>query len=75
MTALQSSSLTDQEIQSIETLYRAFNDRNPDLLDEVFTADWEDIPLAPGPGPWPRRIEKAVADVRASLPRPQGRHS
>ena len=44
-------SLTDTERKSIETLYRAFSDKNPDLLDEAVTLDWKDIPLAPGQGP------------------------
>ncbi len=43
--------LTREEVNSIETLYRAFTDKNPDLLDEALAADWQDIPLAAGQGP------------------------
>ena len=32
-TTSQSSTLTEKELQSIETFYRAFTDHNPDLLD------------------------------------------
>ena len=39
--------LTAEEQLAVETLYRAFNEGNPDLLDEAVTADWQDIPLAP----------------------------
>jgi len=44
----QFSTLTPQEIQTIENLYRAFDDKNPDLLDDVLTPDWKDIPLVLG---------------------------
>ncbi|MGB9098012.1 ester cyclase [Erwinia sp.] len=39
------------ERTAVETLYRAFNEKNPDLLDRVVSDDWQDIPLAPGQGP------------------------
>lgn len=45
---IQTSSLTVAQKQSLETFYRAFNDKNPNLLDEAVTPDWQDIPLAPG---------------------------
>ena len=38
------------ERQAVETLYRAFSDQNPDLVDKAVTPDWKDIPLAPGQG-------------------------
>ncbi len=47
-TTAQFSSLSEQEVQTIEKLYRAFDDKNPDLLDEVLVPDWQDIPLVPG---------------------------
>ena len=46
------------ERQAVETLYRAFSENNPDLVDSVLATDWDDIPLAPGqhdPDPWPSR--------------------
>ena len=42
------------ERHAVETLYRAFSDQNPDLVDTVVTPDWKDIPLAPGQGPGPQ---------------------
>ena len=39
---------------AVETLYRAFSEQRPDLVDHVLAPDWEDIPLAPArgrPGP------------------------
>jgi len=55
----------------VETLYRAFGEGNPDLVDEVLAPDWDDIPLAPGQGPGPagikpiiRSLSHAFADLR-----------
>ena len=41
------------ERHAVETLYRAFSDQNPDLVDQAVVPDWKDIPLAPGQGPGP----------------------
>ncbi len=62
-TASQSSTLTEKELQSIETFYRAFTDHNPDLLDEVCTPDWQDIPLAPGQGPGPDGLKDQITSI------------
>lgn len=32
----------------IDTFYRTFNTQNLDLLDQIVTADWENVPLFPG---------------------------
>ncbi len=48
---IQTSALTVAQKQSLETFYRAFNDKNPSLLDAAVTLDWQDIPLAPGQSP------------------------
>jgi len=60
--------LTAQEIKSIETLYRAFTEKDPDLLDEACTLDWQDIPLAPGQGPGPDGLKKLMPVLFAALP-------
>ncbi len=67
-------SLTDTERKAIETLYRAFSDKNPDLLDEAVTPDWEDIPPAPGQGPGPdgfkpmvRAFCEAFPDIKVTI--------
>ncbi len=54
---IQTSSLTVPQKQSLETFYRAFNDKNPSLLDEAVTPDWQDIPLAPGQGLGPEGMK------------------
>lgn len=43
--------LTEAELHAVQTFYRAFSEGNPKLLDEAVTADWQDIPLAPGQSP------------------------
>jgi predicted ester cyclase len=50
MATIQTSALTVAQRQSLDTFYRAFSDKNPNLLDEAVTPDWQDIPLAPGQG-------------------------
>ncbi len=54
------STLSVDEIKSIENLYRAFTDKNPDLLDEACTPDWQDIPLLPGQGPGPQGLKDLI---------------
>ncbi len=60
--------LSPQEIRSIETLYRAFTEKNPDLLDEACTPDWQDIPLLPGQGPGPDGLKKLIPMFLAAFP-------
>ncbi len=36
------------EREALLTLYRAFSERRPELVDDAVTQDWEDIPNAPG---------------------------
>lgn len=47
---IQTSALTMAQKRSLETFYRAFSDKNPSILDEAVTSDWQDIPLVPGQG-------------------------
>lgn len=54
--------------QTLETLYRAFSDQQPDLLDAVCTADWQDIPLAPGQGPGPDGLKPLIRAFAAAFP-------
>ena len=62
-TALQSSMLSEQELYSIQTFYRAFTDHNPDLLDQVCAPNWQDIPLAPGQGSGPNGLKGQITSV------------
>ncbi len=56
------------ERAAVETLYRAFNDKNPDLVDAVLAPDWDDIPLAPGQEPGPEGIKSIIRSVVAAFP-------
>ena len=56
------------ERHAIELLYRAFSDKNPDLVDLAVTADWDDIPLAPGQGPGPDGLKPIIRNVIDALP-------
>jgi predicted ester cyclase len=53
---------------AIELLYRAFSDHDPDLMDLAVTADWDDIPLAPGQGPGPEGLKPIICSVVEALP-------
>jgi predicted ester cyclase len=53
---------------AVETLYRAFNDKNPDLVDAVLAPDWDDIPLAPGQQPGPAGIKAIIREFVAAFP-------
>src|SRR5258708_15243663 len=62
------------ERHAVETLYRAFSDQNPDLVDQAAVPDCKDIPFAPGQGPGPqgfnpilRSLIAAVPDVRITI--------
>ncbi|MBS0881541.1 ester cyclase [Pantoea sp. JGM49] len=56
------------ERTAVENLYRAFSDKNPDLLDLAVTPDWDDIPLAPGQGPGPEGFKPLLAVFIAAFP-------
>ncbi|WNG14848.1 ester cyclase [Cystobacter fuscus] len=64
----QVTGLTATEQRAIETLYRAFSEKNPDLLDEAVTRDWKDIPLAPGQGPGPEGLKPIIRGFIAAFP-------
>ncbi|MFK0335112.1 VOC family protein [Rhizobium sp. NPDC090275] len=46
-TEIYSSGISEADLQMLKTFYRAFAGQ-PALLDDCVTADWQDIPLAPG---------------------------
>lgn len=56
------------ERQTVETLYRAFSDKNPDLVDAILAPDWEDIPLAPGQGVGPEGIKPIIRSLGEAFP-------
>lgn len=53
---------------AVETLYRAFSEQNPDLVDAVLAPGWEDIPLAPGQVTGPAGIKPIIRSVTAAFP-------
>ena len=62
------SGLTAEERLALETLYRAFNEGNPDLLDEAIAADWQDIPLAPHQQPGREGAKPLIREIVAAFP-------
>ena len=43
--------LSDRDRAAVETLYRAFSEHDPALLEAAVADDWQDLPLAPGQSP------------------------
>ncbi|HDR9042989.1 TPA: ester cyclase [Burkholderia vietnamiensis] len=70
MTAIDSQLSERLRIErvAVETLYRAFSDNDPDLVDTVLAPDWEDIPLAPGQGPGPAGIKPIIRSFAQAFP-------
>lgn len=56
------------ERRAVETMYRAFSEKNPDLMDVAVTSDWDDIPLAPGQGPGPGGLKPIIRSVIEAMP-------
>ncbi|UZD94766.1 ester cyclase [Pseudomonas corrugata] len=56
------------ERRAVETFYRAFSDQQPDLVDEVLTRDWDDIPLAPGQLPGPEGVKAIIRSFVQAFP-------
>ena len=63
----QRSRRADAQQAAIETLYRAFNTGEPDLLDHVLTDDWQDFPLAPGQKPGRDGVKPMIEAFRAAF--------
>ncbi len=56
------------ERTAVETLYRAFSDKDPDLVDTVLASDWDDILLAPGQEPGPNGIKAIIRSFVQAFP-------
>jgi len=63
-----SGTLTEDDRVAVETLYRAFSEHDPDLLDEAVTTDWQDIPLAPGQEPGRDGMKPLIRGFSAAFP-------
>ena len=59
--------LSAADFAAIGTFYRAFSGR-PDLLDEVLTPAWKDIPLAPGQAPGREGMKPLIRGFNAAFP-------
>ncbi|MCE3604994.1 ester cyclase [Massilia sp. P8910] len=53
---------------AVETLYRAFSEQNPNLVDSVLAPTWEDLPLAPGQELGPAGIKPIILMVASAFP-------
>jgi predicted ester cyclase len=62
-----SSDPSGQIRATLNTFYRAFAGE-PDLLDQVVTPDWQDIPLAPGQGAGPEGIKPMIRAFKQAIP-------
>jgi steroid delta-isomerase-like uncharacterized protein len=67
-THTQAFGLTEEERRAVETLYRAFSEHNPDLLDEAVTLDWQDIPLAPHQAPGREGMKPLIRGFSEAFP-------
>ena len=52
--------LTAQEVESIQTLYRAFTEKNSSLVDLACAPEWQDIPPAPGQAAGPDGLKELM---------------
>lgn len=69
MTSLtQTSERLRVERQAVETFYRAFSEKNPDLVDDVLSPTWDDIPLAPGQAAGPEGVKPIIRSVAQAFP-------
>jgi predicted ester cyclase len=63
-----SGGLADSDRAAIETLYRAFSEHDPDLLDEALAEAWQDIPLAPGQAAGREGMKPLIRAFSAAFP-------
>ena len=64
----QFSATFPEEARAVETMYQAFTDKKPDLLDEACTPDWQDIPLMPGQAPGPAGLKQLMPGFWQAFP-------
>jgi len=59
--------LSTQDRATVDLFYRAFAGEL-ELLDQVVTPDWQDIPLAPGQAPGPEGIKPMIVGLKQAIP-------
>lgn len=60
--------LTISEIESIKTFYALWGNKQPELLDEVCTPDWKDIPLTPNQADGPKGLKDIIVGFTTDFP-------
>ena len=60
--------LTTAERQAIETFYAAWQAKKPELLSQVCTPDWQDIPRGPGQVPGPEGLGHILQKFTTAFP-------
>lgn len=60
--------LTKTEIEAIKKFYSAWKKQKPELLDEVCTPDWKDIPLAPNQEDNPKGLQQIMKQFFTLFP-------
>jgi steroid delta-isomerase-like uncharacterized protein len=65
---LISGTLDDRDRLAVETLYRAFSEQDPGLLDHARADDWQDIPLPPGQGPGREAMKPMIGAFGSAFP-------
>ena len=60
--------INDADRQIVLTLYRAFSENRPELMDVVATPDWQDIPLAPGQQQGRDGIKPLIGAFKTAFP-------
>jgi len=62
------AALAAAERYAIETFYGAWKQQRPDLLEEVCTPDWQDIPLGPGQALGPQGLGAIIRQFTTAFP-------
>ncbi|PKV50648.1 putative ester cyclase [Aquimarina sp. MAR_2010_214] len=60
--------ITKEEIEAIKLFYDAWKKKQPELLDEVCTPNWQDIPLAPGQKEGPIGLQEIMKKLIETFP-------
>ena len=60
--------LTNEDRLAVETLYRAFSQNEPKLLNRAVIPDWLDIPLAPGQVPGREGMKSLIQNFATAFP-------
>jgi predicted ester cyclase len=60
--------LTEEEIHTIEKFYGLWKTKQPELLYELCTPDWKDIPLGPGQANGPEGLHNIITHFSSLFP-------